>query len=180
MPVTQMAEAKILLRVQGQSSLQSRTLLKRKERRGGLTSGFSCSGRAKGQVTDYWFANSKDVPIRTAVSKFLPFSGLSTAGLQVPMDNLPGCCSYYQKGPRIGPNRKDQELDSWPSFWLPGRVGPAGTHSSAAPPQPRLCVSRVYSYHSPYIICVQSSPDALHLFQKVKSSKALNAFVGKP
>lgn len=147
-----------------------------------------CSGCAKGQVLDCSFANSKDAPsgllVQTCLSQVY---GLSIAGLQLLVDNPPGCysSSYYQKGPRIGPNRKDQELDSWPSLRHPRdlQTGRA-KHSQldtfiCSPTQPMLCLSRVHSYR-PLISSVSSLLQMLHLLQNVKSSKALNAFVGKP
>lgn len=77
-------------------------------------------------MLDCSFANSKDVPTPGLLAqRFLPL-GLCfiPVGLQVPMDGPLSCYpSYYRKGPRIGPNRRDHQLDSWPSLWPTGIPG---------------------------------------------------------
>lgn len=102
--------------------------------------------------------------------------GLSLFHVSGPLSCFP---SYYRKGPRIGPNRKDQQLDSWPSLWPPGTYGEAEqgqlAHVISSPP---CCISPECTVIIPRV-CIQSSPDALHQLQNVKSSKTLNAFICK-
>lgn len=78
---------------------------------------------SRGAGTRLSFANSKDAPtLGLLAERFLPLSGFCfiPVGLQVLMDGPLSCSpSYYGKGPRIGPNRRDHQLDSWPAG-IPG------------------------------------------------------------
>lgn len=124
-------------------------------------------------MLDCSFADSKDVPTPGLLAqRFLPL-GLCfiPVGLQVPMDGPLSCYpSYYRKGPRIGPNRRDHQLDSWPSLWP---TGIPGTHREARQSEaicqslvgsPPCCISPEYtvtvpSLHPVFSRCTPPTPE---------------------
>lgn len=135
-------------------------------------------------MLDCSFANSKDAPTSGLLAeKFLPLSDFCfiPVGLQVPTDGPLSCSpSYYRKGPRIGPNRRISSgllalsvANRHSRHYREARQsGSSASHSSAAHHAGFLQSTRY-----PFQVCIQSSPDALHQPQNIKSSKTSNAVI---